>query len=155
MPELIQRTSEQTFILPKAMPTGLTGARIAMIGVLVLAIFWALYVRQASQTTLTGQRVREIQLDIERIKRENMQLEIDIAALTAPVRIAERARALGLRPTLPSQVQYIVIKDFPTTNPPPLMAWSPLTTTARTTSWIDALRVNLGLLPRPPNPAGP
>ncbi|MBI5303118.1 MAG: cell division protein FtsL [Chloroflexi bacterium] len=150
MPEPIQRHDEQT----NPNPFGLTSARLAMIGAIVLAFFWVMYVRQASQTTLTGQRAYEIQQETERIKRENMQLEIDIAALTAPARIAERARALGLRPTLPSQVQYMVIKDFPTENPQPLTSWQTLPV-ARSTTWLEAVRVNLGLSPRPPTLTGP
>ncbi len=148
MSEPIQRTIEQPQTNP--VPFGLSGARVALIGVIVLAFFWAMYVRQASQTTLTGQRAYDIQQETDRIQRENMQLEIDIAALTAPARIAERARVLGLRPSLPSQIQYIVIKDFPTENPKPMISWGAAPIVARAASWLDTIRVNLGLLPRPP-----
>jgi cell division protein FtsL len=145
MPESIQ--SKEAHSNPS--PFNISISRAALIGVIVLALFWLAYVSQASRTTLTGQRVYEMQQELERVKRENMQMEVDIAALTTPARIAERARALGLRPTTTSQIQYVVIRDYPIVNPTPMVEWSPIVNPATAPTAWDVWRARLGLAPNP------
>lgn len=82
-----------------------------LLGVLIL--FGSVYVGQSTQATLNGQRVQDLQEKLERLQRENAQLEYDIAALNTPVKIAARARALGLHPATPAQMIFLTVKNYP------------------------------------------
>ncbi|MCX7837945.1 MAG: hypothetical protein N2559_00590 [Anaerolineae bacterium] len=88
-------------------------ARTLLILVGVIALVGLLYLAQSTHATLTGKRVVKLQQRLEMLRRENAQLEYEIAVLTAPHRIAERATRLGLRPLTPTQAKYIVITDYP------------------------------------------
>ncbi len=79
----------------------------------VLALVGLIYLGQSSQAVVTGARVLELQAELERLQRTNAELEYEIATLTTPARLAERARALGLRPATMSQTIYIVVPDYP------------------------------------------
>ena len=78
----------------------------------LLALLGIIYLWQSSQSTLTGQRALELQDKLERLRRENAQLEYEIAALTTPDKIAEHARKLGLRPTTITQTTYAVLNNY-------------------------------------------
>lgn len=88
-------------------------ARTLLVLVAVIALVGLLYLTQSTQATLTGKRVMKLQERLEHLRRENAQLEYEIAVLTAPNRIAERAARLGLRPLTPAQVKYVVVTDYP------------------------------------------
>ncbi len=79
----------------------------------LLALVGMIYLGQSSQATLTGQHVQDLQEQLERFKRENAQLEYDIAVLSAPDKIAGRARALGLHPATIAQTVFIRVKNYP------------------------------------------
>jgi len=83
----------------------------------IVALLGLLYLTQSSQATMTGKRVVELQTRLEQLQRENVQLEYEIAVLTAPDKMAERARRLGLRPATPQQMTYLVLKEYPTMPP--------------------------------------
>jgi len=90
-------------------------AVLLLIGLLALA--GMLYLTQSSQATMTGARTLDLQAEYERLRRENAQLEYEIARLTAPARMAERARRLGLRPATLTQTIYLVVRDYPVLPP--------------------------------------
>lgn len=98
-----QLNSESNFVLARAL--------LLLVG--VLALLGMMYLTQSSQATLTGTRVVELQARLERLRRENAQLEYEIAVLTAPDQIAERARRLGLRPASITQTTYLVVHEYP------------------------------------------
>jgi cell division protein FtsB len=81
----------------------------------LLVLLGMVYLWQSSQSTMTGQRALELQDKLERIRRENSQLEYEIATLTTPDKIAERARKLGLRPVAITQTTYTVFKNYSVT----------------------------------------
>lgn len=93
----------------------------------LLALLGIVYMAQSSQATLTGQRVQELREQLVRLDREIDQLEYEIAVQSAPSKIAERARARGLRPPTLAQTTFVQVKDYPVTSPPPV-ASSPSTT---------------------------
>jgi cell division protein FtsL len=78
----------------------------------LIALLGMIYLWQSSQATMTGQRGQELQDKLERLRRENAQLEYEIAALTSPDKIAERARKLGLRPAMITQTTYTVLRNY-------------------------------------------
>ncbi len=90
---------------------GTIRALAALVG--LVALLGMIYLGQSSQATVTGQRVLELQDRLEQTKRANAQIEYEIAMLTTPDKVAERARRLGFRPATVSQVIYLVVKDYP------------------------------------------
>lgn len=117
-----------------------------LLGLLIL--FGLVYVGQSTQATLNGQRAQDLQDKLERLNRENAQLQYEIATLSAPVKIAERARALGLHPATPSQMVFLTVKNYPTS----AKLTAPVTTAPTLTtnhSPVDQILMWLGLTPGP------
>ncbi len=122
-------------------------ALLIMLG--VLALLGVIYLTQSSQATMTGQRAQDLQTRLDRLKRENAQLEYEIAVLTTPSKIAERARALGLHPATTAQTVFVTVKDYPISAPKPAPATVDLTVSSPdslTTLWNELL-LRLGLAP--------
>ncbi len=93
------------------------GVRLGGIVLLVIVLFGVAYLGQASQATLTGQRVHDLQDKLDRIERQNAQLEYEIATELAPEKIQARAKAMGLRPATSAQARFMTVTDYP--NPTP------------------------------------
>lgn len=95
-------------------------ARAWSLLIATVVLLGVVYMGQASQAAITGQRINDKQEKLDRILRENAQLEADIAALTTPGRVEARARALGLQPANSDQIKYLAVKDYPAepVNPP-------------------------------------
>ena len=87
--------------------------RALMLLVGLLALLGFIYLGQNGQATMTGRRTQELKLQLERLKRENAQLEVEIAQFTNPNRIAARAIVLGFHPPTDAQKTFIVVKNFP------------------------------------------
>ncbi len=122
---------------------------IVLLGFLVLV--GLIYVGQSTQATLNGQRVQDLQVQLDRLNRENAQLEYDIAAMTTPAKMAERARALGLRPATPTQMVFITVKNYPVTakvTPPIKTNATPSSDSPLVIFWNELL-ARLGLAPSP------
>jgi hypothetical protein len=79
----------------------------------LIALIGLIYLGQNGQATMTGRRAQDLQDQLTRIKRENAQLEVEIAQLTLPSRIADRARVLGFRPATITQTVFVVVKNYP------------------------------------------
>ena len=79
----------------------------------VIALIGLIYLGQNGQATMTGRRAQDLQDQLARIQRENAQLEVDIAQLTLPTRIADRARVLGFHPATTAQTVFVVVKNYP------------------------------------------
>jgi cell division protein FtsB len=92
---------------------GFSIARALLLMVGLVALLGMIYLTQSSQATLTGTHTLELQDKLERLRRENMQLEYEIAVLTTPDRIARTATRLGLRPATITQTTFLVVKDYP------------------------------------------
>jgi len=88
-------------------------ALILLLG--LLALVGLIYLGQSSQATVTGEHVQNLQEQLDRLNRENAQHQYDIAVLTTPSKMADRARALGLRPALPAQMLFLTVKNYPVT----------------------------------------
>ncbi len=114
----------------------------------LLVLVGTIYLLQMGQATMTGQRAQELLAQAERLNRENAQLEYDIATLAAPARIAERARAMGLRPATPAQTKFVVVNNFPVAQPKPtapeIVAVAPR---SGLDAWWNDLLAWLGVMP--------
>jgi hypothetical protein len=84
----------------------------------LVALFGFVYLGQNGQATMTGRRAQDLQEQLDRIKRENAQLEIEIAQLTLPSKIVERGRALGFRPATITQTVFVTVKNYPVESKP-------------------------------------
>ena len=87
--------------------------RVFLLLVGLIALIGLIYLGQSGQATMTGRRAQDLQDQLSRIKRENAQLEVDIAQLTLPNRIVERARVLGFHPATITQTVFVVVKNYP------------------------------------------
>jgi cell division protein FtsB len=125
-------------------------ARALLLLVGLIALLGMIYLTQSSQATMTGQHALELQDKLERLRRENAQLEYEIAALTTPDKIAERARRLGLRPATITQTTFVIVKNYPVLPPKPAPRnGEPATTLPASSSvelWWSELLSRLGWL---------
>lgn len=125
--------------------TGSWRALLILVG--VFAIIGLIYLGQNGQATVTGRRAQDLAQQLDAVKRENAQLEVEIAQFTLPSRIADRARAIGFRPATISQTLYVVVKNYPADPTPALDKPAAAASSSNaTTLWNDFLTW-MGLLP--------
>jgi hypothetical protein len=108
----------------------------------LIALIGLIYLGQNGQATMTGRRAQDLQDQLARIQRENAQLEVDIAQLTLPSRIADRARVVGFRPATITQTVFVVVKNYPVDAKPAAPPMVP----AETASSFDVASVWSGIL---------
>jgi len=126
--------------------------RALMLLVGLLALLGFVYLGQNGQATMTGRRTQDLQAQRERLKRENAQLEVEIAQFTNPNRLAARAIALGLHPATDTQKTYYTVKNFPNESSksplalPPIFASAVPQPSGAEVLW-SALLERLGLSP--------
>ncbi len=87
--------------------------RLAVLILGLLALLGLTWLAINTQMVLVGLRVRDLEAKLDRVNHENAKLEYDIALLTQPKRIADRASVLGLRPATLGQTTYLSIKYTP------------------------------------------
>ena len=122
----------------KQISTGSWRALLILVG--VFAIIGLIYLGQNGQATVTGRRAQDLAQQLDAVKRENAQLEVEIAQFTLPSRIADRARAIGFRPATISQTLYVVVKNYPADPTPALAKPAAATSSSNaTTLWNDFL----------------
>jgi hypothetical protein len=121
-------------------------ARALLLLVGVIALLGMMYLTQSSQATMTGTRAIELQEKYERLRRENAQLEYEIAVLTTPDKLAERARRLGLRPATITQTTYLVVQNYPAAPSQPAPSLAPTNSSDPFELLWNELLARLGLL---------
>ena len=102
--------------LDSQISTGSLRGLLLLVG--LIALIGLIYLGQNGQATMTGRRAQDLQEQLTRIQRENAQLEVDIAQLTLPSRIADRARTLGFQPATITQTVFLVVKNYPVDSTP-------------------------------------
>ncbi len=135
----------------------LESARTWLLLVATITLVGIAYLGQATEATVTGQRVHDLQDRLDRIERQNAQLEYQIAALISPDKIEARAKALGLRPVMSNQVQFVNEKDYAVAASHSASAQSPGETASSASSggWWDTLAAQLRALFNSPAEATP
>jgi cell division protein FtsL len=84
--------------------------------ILVLAaLLGTIYVSQASRIASVGRQVQILQNELIELKRQNNDLERDIAAAQALDRLQAEATRLGFVETDPEDIEYIIVPDYPVT----------------------------------------
>lgn len=85
------------------------GSTRLLLGALFGFLFFAMvYLALSSNAAMTARSLRLKQIKIAEVERENAQLRYEIAALTSPAAIDQRARQLGLGPA-----KKVVYADMP------------------------------------------
>jgi hypothetical protein len=84
-------------------------------GVIIIlgALLGAIYLNQTSKIATIGRRVQQEQNDLDEIKRQNAELERLIAEAQSLERLDSEARRLGFVPSTPSDIDFIVIPNYP------------------------------------------
>ncbi|HJS19440.1 MAG TPA: hypothetical protein VJ785_11885 [Anaerolineales bacterium] len=86
------------------------------------AMVAALYLDVTARAAVTGREIQELRFEIIAIQRENADLETRLARLTSTAEMVRRARALGYRPVLPGELDYIAVPGFVPPEPEILLA---------------------------------
>ncbi|MCA9982920.1 MAG: septum formation initiator family protein [Anaerolineales bacterium] len=77
------------------------------------ALVGTLYVSQASRIAERGRTTQRLQFELENIKRENAELEREIAEAQSLELLAERAREEGFVRSLPEDIEFLVVDSYP------------------------------------------
>jgi len=113
--------------------------------ILVLAaLLGTIYVSQASRIASVGRRVQILQNELIELKRQNNDLERDIAAAQALDRLQAEAIRLGFVEANPADIEYIIVPDYPVKLeetdpleiPPTVTAVPPPVETVREALWL-------------------
>ena len=81
------------------------------------ALLGTIYLTQASRTATVGRRVQFLQNELIDLERENTELERKIAEAQSLDRLQATAAALGFVPANTEDVQFLVIPDYPLSEP--------------------------------------
>jgi hypothetical protein len=73
-------------------------ARYLFVLVVVLTLVAGLYLTLVSQTAARGRHIQQLQAELFRLRRENEQIEVDLASEGSVFRLWERAIELGFTP---------------------------------------------------------
>ena len=102
----------------------LSDAQVALGWFVILALaalLGAIYVSQASRIAGAGRQVQILQNKLDDLKRENAELEREIAEAQSLERLQQEAVRLGFVGAGPEDIEYMVIEGYP-----PATAASPL-----------------------------
>jgi hypothetical protein len=77
------------------------------------ALLGTIYVSQASRIASVGRRVQILQNELTELKRQNNDLERDIAAAQALDRLQAEAARLGFVEADPADIEYIIVPEYP------------------------------------------
>jgi hypothetical protein len=86
------------------------------------AMIAAIYLDVTARAAVTGREIQELRFEIIAIQRENADLETRLARLTSTAEMERRARALGYRPVLPGELDYVAVPGFVPPEPEILLA---------------------------------
>lgn len=96
----------------------LTEAQAALgwgIILVLIALLGAIYLSQTSRIAIVGRRVQLLQNDLDNLKRQNAEIETDIATAQSLGRLEAEARQLGFVPAQADNIEYLVVPGYPTT----------------------------------------
>lgn len=94
--------------------------------ILLAAVVGTIYLVQASTLAETGRRIQLAQIELTDFKRQNNQIERQIAEAQALDRLQQDAIRLGFVKADPGATLYIIVTDYPTTQPAPPPTPAPL-----------------------------
>lgn len=99
----------------------LSDAQVAVGWFVILALaalVGAIYLSQASSIASTGRKVQILQNSLNELKRENAELERDIAEAQSLERLQQEAARLGFVRAEPGDMEYLVVTEYPAESMP-------------------------------------
>jgi cell division protein FtsL len=80
---------------------------------LLVALLGAIYLSQASSIAAVGRKVQSLQNRLEDLKRENSELERQIAEAQSLERLEEEALRLGFSQATSTEIEYVIVPNYP------------------------------------------
>ncbi len=111
MTKPVRETREQTKRLG-----WLTEAQAALgwgVILVLVALLGAIYLSQASRIAAVGRRIQIQQNELAELKRQNSDLERQIAEAQSLERLQQEALRLGFVPAQPENIEYVIVPDYP------------------------------------------
>ena len=96
----------------------LTEAQAALgwgIALVLIALLGTIYLRQTSQIATLGREVQLLQINLDDARRENGEMERQIAEAQSLVRLQAEAARMGFVPAGADDIDYIIVEDYPET----------------------------------------
>ncbi|HIE25022.1 MAG TPA: hypothetical protein EYP74_03375 [Anaerolineales bacterium] len=82
---------------------------LALVGASMVA---ALYLSVASQTTLVGREIQDLEWQISLTREKNANLKTELARLLSYRAIQARSDALGFRPARETEIHYVLVPGY-------------------------------------------
>ncbi|MCX7754964.1 MAG: hypothetical protein N2117_06920 [Anaerolineales bacterium] len=80
--------------------------------VMLTGLVAGLYLNVTARTAITGREIQSLEAEIAANKRDNADLQTQIAALLSHQSLSQRARSLGFEPVQRQEVEYIVVPGY-------------------------------------------
>ncbi len=85
---------------------------VFLVGVMLLGLVAGLYLNVSARAAITGREIQSLEAEIAVNKRDNADLQTQIATLLSNQSLAQRAQALGFEPVKREDVEYIVVPGY-------------------------------------------
>ncbi|GAB4493007.1 MAG: hypothetical protein Fur0016_29030 [Anaerolineales bacterium] len=85
---------------------------VFLVGVMLLGLVAGLYLNVSARAAITGREIQSLEAEIAANKRDNADLQTQIAVLLSNQSLSQRARALGFEPITRENVEYIVVPGY-------------------------------------------
>ncbi len=85
---------------------------VFLVGVMLLGLVAGLYLNVSARAAITGREIQSLEAEIAANKRDNADLQTQIATLLSNQSLSQRARALGFEPVKREDVEYIVVPGY-------------------------------------------
>jgi hypothetical protein len=95
----------------------------SMLPLIALLIIGGMYLAVNARHARAGRHVLDLQMQQAELLRYNAEMGANLAELTSPERMYQRALGLGFRPAYPAEIEYILLQDY--TPPLPFIAPRP------------------------------
>ncbi len=81
-------------------------------GVMLLGLVAGLYLNVTARAAITGREIQSLEVEIAANKRDNADLQTQIAILLSNQSLSQRAQAMGFKPVKRDDVEYIVVPGY-------------------------------------------
>lgn len=88
----------------------LTGG--SMLPLIAILVVFGMYLAVNARHTRVGRQVLVLEEQRANLQRKNAELTSNLAVLTSPERMLERARALGFRLAEPDEILYVAVEGY-------------------------------------------
>jgi len=83
-----------------------------MLGLTALLIIGGMYLTVSSKVAQAGRQLMTLEVRRQELLQGNADLHANLAELTTPERLLERARSLGFKPAGPNEIEYIEVEGY-------------------------------------------